>query len=256
MKPGLLPATAGALGLGLLTALLPALNDAGLLGAWGLALSYALVALVVTALIAGLLTLAEDGVVTTPAVLLSGAGAAILGSLAILFGGNPVSLQAPHPGPSPLVLLFFANVLLLAAATAFGLALARQITAPGVALLVAAVAAASDLFSIFAGPTKTLLAESSPALDYLLLIFPTPGYPLGFAIGAADFLFFALFAALAARLPLRPLLTLASCGLALSLALLAGLFLQMPLPALPFLALFFVLPNADLLVRPRAHHYP
>jgi hypothetical protein len=84
--------------------------------------------------------------------------------------------------------------------------LARHVNSIGVAFLVAAVAtAADDLFSVLAGPTKAHVEEGSPALDFLLVIFPTFGQPLGFALGVANFFFLVLFAAVARYLSLRPL---------------------------------------------------
>ena len=120
---------------------------------------------------------------------------------------------------------------------------------PRIALLVAGLAAA-DLFSVFAGPTRALVESGAPALDYLLLIFPTFGYPLGFALGLADFIFLTLFAALARHLEgLGTLPTLALGFAAVLLAMLTGLLLARPLPALPFIALSFVLTNASPLYK-------
>ncbi len=83
----------------------------------------------------------------------------------------------------------------------------------------------------------------------VLLIFPTFGQPLGFALGVADFVFLALFAAVARHLSLRPVPTLALGSAAILAALLAGLFSGTYLPALPFITLSFVLANADLALR-------
>jgi hypothetical protein len=81
--------------------------------------------------------------------------------------------------------------------------LARHVNSIGVAFLVAAVAtAADDLFSVLAGPTKARVEEGSPALDFLLVIFPPFGQPLGFALGVANFFFLVLFAAVARYLSL------------------------------------------------------
>jgi hypothetical protein len=58
----------------------------------------------------------------------------------------------------------------------------------------------------------------------------------------------ALFAAAARFLDLRYAATLLGLCCAAFLAVTAGLLLQRPLPALPFIALAFVLVNADLIV--------
>ena len=90
--------------------------------------------------------------------------------------------------------LFLANALKIGAAASLGVALARRVTSPAVAALVAVLAAAADLLSALAGPTKALTesierGEPSPVidlLDLLLLLFPTFGNPIGFALGVSD----------------------------------------------------------------------
>src|SRR5918997_1374803 len=126
--------------------------------------------------------------------------------------------------------------------------LARYVKSVGVVVLIVAVAIASDLFSVFAGPTKALVEEDSPALDVLLHIFPTFGSALGFGLGVSDFIFLALFAAASRFLHLRYTATLLGVCFAAFLAVTAGLLLQRPLPALPFIATAFVIVNADLIV--------
>ena len=120
-----------------------------------------------------------------------------------------------------------------------GLSLARSVTSPAVAFLVAGLAAA-DLFSVAAGPKRALVegmesGEPTPLgslLSYLLLIFPTFGN--GFALVAA-----------AARLNLRgELPTLALGCAAVLLAMLTGLLLEKALPALPSIATAFLLATA------------
>ena len=92
------------------------------------------------------------------------------------------------------------------------------------------------------------MQENSPLLDGLLLVFPTFGSALGFGLGLSDFIFLALFAAASLFLNLRYLPTLLGVCFAAFLAVTAGLMLERPLPALPFIAIAFVLVNADLIV--------
>jgi hypothetical protein len=82
----------------------------------------------------------------------------------------------------------------------------------------------------------------------LPLVFPTFGSPLGFGLGLSDFISFALFAAAGHSLDLRYAATLLRASCAAFLAVTAGLLLERPLPALPFIAIAFVLGNADLIV--------
>ncbi len=239
---GLLPAALGAAGLAAVTALLPLLGDGNVPLAEQV-LGYALVVVPIGALLFGLLALAAN--LPTPRVLLLGAATGAMGAAAAYLGGRPEAL-ADGPAIVPLALLFLADALRICAAAAVALALARHIDSLGVAFLVAAVATAADLYSVLAGPTRALVRGDSPALDFLLVIFPTFGQPLGFALGVADFVFLALFAAIARHLSLRFLPTLALGCVAILAAMLAGLLLETYLPALPFIALSFVLANADL----------
>ena len=166
-----------------------------------------------------------------PRVLLLAAATGAVGAAAAYLGGRPEAL-ADGPAVAPLALLFVADASRICAAA---LALARHINSVGVALLIVAVATAADLFSVFAGPTKAFVREGSPALDFLLVVFPTFGHPLGFALGVADFVFLAL-----------------GCVAALA-AMLAGLLLQTYLPALPFIDRPFFYPGKR---RPRPQAPP
>lgn len=61
-------------------------------------------------------------------------------------------------------------------------------TLAGHSTALSGLATTADLFSVFVGTTKAIVERSAPALDYLLLIFPTYGYPLGFALSVTDLL--------------------------------------------------------------------
>ena len=102
-----------------------------------------------------------------------------------------VSPEDLEDGSGVLVLLALcvANLSRILAAGCVGIALARYITSVGVVLIIVFAAVASDLFSVFAGPTRVLVQEDSPVLDGLLLIFPTFGSALGFGLGVSDFIF-------------------------------------------------------------------
>ncbi len=203
--------------------------------------SYALALIPVALFIHGFPTLTSE--LPTPRLLTFGAVCAVLGFLAALASRPEVFDDGPRL--LPLAVLYLANVLRLCAAASLGLSLARFVTSPGVALLIATVAAAADLFSILAGPTKILLREDSPALDLLVLIFPSFGTPLGFGLGLSDFIFLALFIYMSLLLALRYRLTLLCCSSATLLATITALALERPLPALPFISLCFVLVNAQ-----------
>ncbi len=201
---------------------------------------YALAIIPIALILHGLLYMTYS--LDTPWLLCVGAATAILGFL-IVFLTRP-DILAEGPRFLPLAALVLSNTLRVICAASLALALARYVLSPGIALLIAGVATASDIFSVFAGPTKALLQWDSPALDFLLLIFPVFGTSLGFGLGLSDFVFLALFAYVSYLLNLHYYPTLAFGGLAVVIALSAGLLLQRPLPALPFISLSFVLVNA------------
>lgn len=205
--------------------------------------SYALAILLIAMILYGFPDFVSG--LSSPRLLAFGAASAIVGLLAVL-PSRPDTL-AGDAGTLELLMLFLANVFRLLAAASLGLTLARYVVSPGAALLIAGVAVASDLFSVFAGPTRALLREDPAILDFLLLIFPTVGQPLGFGLGLSDFIFLALFVYMCRPLNLRYRSTLASCCASILLVMTAGLFLGLPLPALPFMSLAFVLTNAGLL---------
>ncbi len=226
----------GAAGLMALTFLLP-LADAPELPRTTRIAAYALVLAPVALLLNGSL-LAARGYATSRLLIL-GAAAGASGALFALIA-RPETLGN---GSGSLLALSLANLFRILAAACVGISLARYVSSVGVVLLIAAVATVSDLFSVFAGPTKTFVEEDSPVLDLLLLVFPTFGSPLGFGFGVSDFIFLALFAAASRFLNLRYLATLLGLCLATFFAVTAGLLLERPLPALPFIAIAFVLVN-------------
>ena len=222
--------------------LLPRVEGAPLPAAWVAA--YTLILVPIPPLLHGVLLAARG--YATPRLLAIGAVSAALGLITALLA-RPGDL-GEGPGVLVLLALCVANLSRILAAACLGISLARHVSSVGVILIVAAAAVASDLFSVFAGPTKVLMQEDSPVLDVLLLVFPTFGSALGFGLGVSDFIFLALFAAAGRFLDLRYVATLLGVCLATLLALTAGLLLGRPLPALPFIAIAFVVVNADLIV--------
>ena len=206
--------------------------------------AYALVLVPVALLLHGFLVAA--GGYTTSRLLALGAVSGALG-LSSAFLARPEDLESGS-GVFVLLALSFADLSRILAAACVGIALARYITSVSVVLIIVFAAIVSDLFSVFAGPTRMLVQEDSLILDGLLLVFPTFGSALGFGLGLSDFIFMALFAAASRFLDLRYVATLLGLCFAAFLAVTAGLLLQRPLPALPFIAIAFVIINADLIV--------
>jgi hypothetical protein len=241
---GLSYALLGAATLGALTLLIPLLGTSADLTPAVRILAYALVFVPVALLLHGFIV-ASQGFATSRLLILGAASAAI-GLLSALVA-RPDTL-ADGPGLLVLLALCVADLARILAAACVGISLARYITSVGTVLIVVVAAIAADIFSVLAGPTEALVRTESPLLDFLLLVFPTFGSPLGFGLGLSDFIFLALFAAAARSLDLRYAATLLAVCTAAFLAVTAGLLFARPLPALPFIAIAFVLINADLIV--------
>lgn len=244
-RRGLLPTLVGAVALVCLNLILPLIGTpaAQLTPAVRIA-AYALIFVPVALLLHGTIVASRD--IATPRLLLLGAASAAIGFLSAPLA-SPEAL-ADGPGLLLLLALCVSDLARILAAACVGISLARYITSVGTVLIVVVAAIAADIFSVFAGPTGALVRTNSPLLDFLILVFPTFGSPLGFGLGLSDFIFLTLFAATARSLDLRYTATLLAVCTAAFLAVTAGLLLARPLPALPFIAIAFVLGNADLML--------
>ncbi len=100
------------------------------------------------------------------------------------------------------------------------------------------------------GPTKYVVSEQPSLFDRVSFSFRLPGEDGSANIGPPDILFFALFLAAADRFGLRVRWTWLSMVALLALTVvLTTAFDFSGLPALPAIAIGFLLPNADLLWR-------
>jgi hypothetical protein len=113
-------------------------------------------------------------------------------------------------------------------------------------VLVASIIPWVDAYSVWRGPTKTIVAHHEHVFTVLSFAFPVPGEHAAANLGVPDLLFFALFLAAAARFGLRVYATWAClvAGLGATIAITVWLNLS-GLPALPAVAIGFLLPNAD-----------
>jgi hypothetical protein len=142
------------------------------------------------------------------------------------------------------------NVAKLVALTLLGFWFLRLFEELSWVVLVAALIPWADIFSVYRGPTREVVEERPGVFERIAVEFSTPGEPSAARIGPPDVFFFALFLAAADRFGLRPAATWIGMTLGLSLTLVAAyVFDVRGLPALPGIALGFVLPNLDLLWR-------
>jgi hypothetical protein len=167
---------------------------------------------------------------------------------AVGFGALAAVLHAAGAGP-------VANFAKLAAMTAIGWCFLRFFEELSWVVLVAVIVPWVDSYSVWRGPTKTIVTEKPEVFSALSITFPVPGQEGGAKLGLPDLLFFALFLGTSARFGLRTFWTwlclTASLGGTIALA---TAFDVDGLPALPLLCLAFLVPNADLLwreVRPK-----
>ena len=163
--------------------------------------------------------------------------------LAAGFGGLAALLEWGGAGP-------VANFAKLAAMTLLGWLFLRYFEEVSWVVLVAVIVPWVDSYSVWRGPTKTIVTEQPKVFSALSFAFPVPGQNGGAKLGLPDLLFFALFLGASARFGLRRGWTwvclTASVGGTMALA---TAFNVDGLPALPLLCLGFLLPNADLLWR-------
>jgi hypothetical protein len=115
-------------------------------------------------------------------------------------------------------------------------------------VLIAFIVPWVDAFSVWRGPTKVVVTEHPSLFDRISIAFRLPGEETTANLGPPDVLFFALFLATASRYALRPAATFAATVILLAATLVITASLDLAgLPALPAIALGFLLPNADLL---------
>lgn len=144
----------------------------------------------------------------------------------------------------------FANFSRLAACTLLGWWFLSYFETVSWVVLVASIIPWVDAYSVWRGPTKQIVENHANVFNVLSFAFPVPGEHAAANLGVPDLLFFALFLAAAARFGLRVRSTWACLVAGLGLTIAATVYWNVGgLPALPGIAIGFLLPNADLLWR-------
>lgn len=144
----------------------------------------------------------------------------------------------------------FANFARLAAATLLGWWFLELFEAVSWVVLVACIIPWVDAYSVWRGPTKQIVSHHEHVFTVLSFAFPVPGEHASANLGVPDLLFFALFLGAASRFGLRVLWTWVCLVAALGATIALTVWWNLSgLPALPAVAVGFLLPNADLLWR-------
>jgi hypothetical protein len=103
----------------------------------------------------------------------------------------------------------------------------------------------ADMWSVFStsGLTRHLVEEAPEVLNYLLLGFPFPGGTIRPMIGAADYVFLAIFVLHCHKFKLGTFVNLQILSFSLVLTVLMANIFGVGLPAIPLMALFFICTN-------------
>ena len=142
------------------------------------------------------------------------------------------------------------NVTKVLALTAIGLLFMQVFEALSWVVLIALIIPWVDAISVWRGPTDYVVSEQPSLFDRISVAFRLPGESGSANLGPPDVLFFALFLGTAARFGLRVGWTWVSMTALLSLTLvLTNVTDVAGLPALPAIAIGFLLPNLDLIWR-------
>jgi hypothetical protein len=124
----------------------------------------------------------------------------------------------------------------------------RYFESLGWIVLVALIIPWVDAYSVWRGPTKVIVTEHRDVFTNFSFAFPIPGEKVGANLGLPDLLFFTLFLAASARWGLRVRLTWLLLTLSFGATLALAVWRDIGgLPALPLLALAFLVANVDLL---------
>jgi len=163
--------------------------------------------------------------------------------LLVAFGALAVALSLAGMGS-----LF--NVTKLLALTMLGYLFMQAFEALSWVVLIALIIPWVDAISVWRGPTDYVVSEKPGLFDRISIAFRLPGEEGSANIGPPDILFFALFLSTASRFGLRVGWTWVSMvGLLVVTLVATTQFDVRGLPALPAIAIGFLLPNVDLIWR-------
>jgi hypothetical protein len=148
----------------------------------------------------------------------------------------------------------FANLAKFATVSGAGLLFLSAFDALSWAVTVALIIPWVDAYSVWRGPTRSITENHPAVFSKLSVAFVVPGGSAA-RLGLPDILFFSVFLGASVRWNLRPAWTwfAMTAGLGITIAL-TTVWSTSGLPALPAIALGFLLPNADLIWRQLAEN--
>jgi len=107
-----------------------------------------------------------------------------------------------------------------------------------------------DAYSVWRGPTNTIVHHHRGVFERMSFAFPVPGEPNTANLGIPDLVFFALFLGAAAQYRLRVRLTWLLMTASFGATIVLAVWLDLGgLPALPLLSLAFLVANGDIMWR-------
>lgn len=134
-------------------------------------------------------------------------------------------------------------------ATSAGLWISLLLTSIAQIVLISGLIIVVDFYSVFLGPTKKIVESGTAWVDYLTINMPVFGAPALSQLGVSDIIFFGLFAGVSISYTLRRTATAFAMTVSLIATMTIGVSLGIGVPALPLLAIFFLLANADVMLR-------
>ena len=133
-------------------------------------------------------------------------------------------------------------------ALAIGWALSRLVSTPRQLVALGLIAAAVDVVSVAAGPSRSIVEDGSDSFERIAIHLPP--WDTQALLGPVDIVFLGLFVAGAARVGLRTGATALAVTTGLVIAVGAALGTDAGLPAIPFMAAGLILVNLDRLRAP------
>lgn len=164
--------------------------------------------------------------------LLISLGAAILAAVGVWLGLMPLESTAK--------IIF---------ATATGLWIGLMLTSIGQVALISALIIFVDFYSVFFGPTRKMVESGGPWIEYLTISLPVFGESAASRLGISDIIFFSLFVGATLTFGLRRTVSALAMTASFVATMTVGVWLEIGVPALPLLSIFFILSNGDLLYK-------